>query len=132
MTKKRFFRKNSRDVASHVRKALVVCFLFILLGGGGLYAQNDTIQLTWRKSSNVYGYNFIHIDATAGKLFTINWGDGSTETRMGTDTGGVGVWLPSINHTYVNNIDYEVTITGTTPDCRITVLNLTSVQLILK
>ena len=53
-------------------------------------------------------------DATANEEYTIDWGDGTIETK----TGGSGDL--SLFHIYTIHNEYTVTIAGSTPDCRFT------------
>jgi len=59
------------------------------------------------------------IEASYGKKFTIDWGDGSpVETKTGP-----GFY---IYHTYTNSNFFTVTITGTSPECKFTSMDFKS------
>ena len=66
------------------------------------------------------GLSDIQINATDGKQFTIDWGDGSTDTY----TGQGDAWSKDVvcNHTYASNTNYNVTISGSTADCDLIVV----------
>lgn len=76
---------------------------------------NEQLQIKW------IGYASFKLGATEGKLFTVDWGDGSDiETYTGR-----GNWpLIALAHNYVNSIEYTVTISGKSEDCFFTYLEV--------
>ena len=68
----------------------------------------NTITFTW----NTYSGN-LKIGGTANEEFTIDWGDGTVETR----TPDI---YESVIYTYATSGKYTVTIAGSTVDCRFT------------
>jgi len=77
---------------------------------------NETIRFTWRVVyvDNPYAHSF-SIKPTAGKQFTINWGDGAIETERGSGSSS-----DYYGHTYLAPGEYEVIISGLDEDCLFT------------
>jgi hypothetical protein len=93
---------------------LSVCLLFTLWGLGGLgftvNAQTiDTLIFTWEKEAGIE-YEF-SIYASPNQAFTVDWGDGSSETQMSDNSSAYFVW-----HEYVVSGTYTVTVIGS-PTC---------------
>jgi len=88
---------------------LLICFLAFSFST----AANETIRFTGTNHSYA---GMFRINATNGKQFTVDWGDGSDiETITGT-----GINYQEIKHFYTTIDEYTVIITGTTSDCLIT------------
>jgi len=87
-----------------------VALIIVVLFSVKLAAQDtiNTITFTW----NTDGGN-ITIGGTANEEFTIDWGDGTVETR----TPDI---YESIVHMYATHGKYTVTIAGSTVNCRFT------------
>ena len=95
--------------------------LFLFFALAGITAANsvnaqDTIRFTWEVTSSV-ARSFM-IDASYGKTFVVNWGDGIIETKT-----GIGSSMQSITHAYTIGT-YDVIIAGATSDCLFTALNV--------
>ena len=78
----------------------------------------NTITFTWNTDAAT-----LLLDATANKEYTIDWGDGTIETKTG---GNADLRL---HHIYTIQNEYTVTIAGSTPDCRFTYFNFNLVLL---
>jgi len=92
-------------------KSWVLLLAFIALSFN-LVAQ-DVITFRWSADTNEKSF---HIWATDGESFTIDWGEGSPETKTGE------INLLTLSHTYGTAGTYDVTITASTVDCRFTYL----------
>jgi hypothetical protein len=90
---------------------LVVCFLAYILNA----TANDTIRFTWQGSTSSKS---VWVNATYGKVFTVNWNDDSTDTLTGT-----GNFNQALSHTYTDTNLYDVVIAGSTADCFFTNLS---------
>jgi len=100
-----------------IYKFSFVLFLLLLVTSVKSWAQDlQQIKLTLATT----GLSDIQVNATDGKQFTIDWGDGFTDTY----TGKGDAWNADItcNHTYATNTNYNVTISGSTADCDLTVV----------
>jgi len=89
---------------------LAICFLAF----GFSVVGNDTIRFTWIGHEEMW--NNFELVATNGKQFTVDWGNGIVETKMGTDDYQI------IKPAYANEREYHVVIAGVTPDCLFTAL----------
>jgi Leucine-rich repeat (LRR) protein len=79
---------------------------------------NNAISFTWKGKAN--GTKTISVCATTGKSFTVDWGNGVTETKTGAgEYSNISLTSPD----YGNTDDYTVTI-ATATDCRFTYLNV--------
>ena len=96
MNRKKFFK--------HRITPIVLFTLFSV----GLAAQ-DTIQFTWEiVAEDVNKEKRVSILATQGEDLTVDWGDGTIETKTNTDT----LDLDILNHVYTLTGEYTVTIAG--------------------
>jgi Leucine-rich repeat (LRR) protein len=78
--------------------------------------ETEHVSFTWQGGS---GKSFL-IQATSGESFTVNWGDGSTNTYVGA---GVGNNL-TLTHAYANTNPYSVAVTAHGDACSYTYLNV--------
>jgi hypothetical protein len=87
--------------------AFLAVFLFPLWGLGGLYAQNDSISLTWQGGSNKWFY--LVMNSFYDVPFRVHWGDGLVTDTFTANMGA------DVRHTYADTTrNYNVTITATT------------------
>jgi Leucine-rich repeat (LRR) protein len=89
--------------------------LSLLLLSFALYASvwaQDVITFEWEVDVDM-NEKSLDISATNGKLFTVNWGDGSIKTYIGNGDENI-----HLNKTYSIPRTYTVTITASTIDCR--------------
>ena len=70
--------------------------------------KQQIIRFTWEASISQKSVSIIE---TNGEMYTVNWGDGITETMTGTYTS------QNLYHTYSAAGTYEVIIIGTTTNC---------------
>ncbi|MCL2132590.1 MAG: T9SS type A sorting domain-containing protein [Lentimicrobiaceae bacterium] len=90
-------------------KRLKVLALAICLGSCSLgWAAEEKISFRWQVGAADIIKNF-RISAISNVEFTIDWGDGEVETRVGK-----GSW-ETISHRYYNYKDYNVNISTTSP-----------------
>ena len=74
-----------------------------------------TLQTLTNEGKNyLFNYNDIYIEATEGETFTVNWGDGASETFTG------GYWLPLPSHKYATAGTYNVRVESKSTGCRFT------------
>ena len=104
-------------------RSLAVATVFMALIFNAM--ANDTIRFTWEAGANTRAKSF-QFTATAGKTYTINWGNGVIETKTGEYTQYVYYYYPATG-------TYDVVITASTSDCLFTLLlcsnnNLTSLD----
>ena len=95
----------------------IFAFLGLSLGAKA----QDTIRFTWEVRTSWSGdveEKMFTIMATNGKTYTVNWGDGVTDTIIGTGIGQI------IQHTYAGIGTHEVIITTT--NCLFTYLDCSS------
>ena len=100
--------------------------LIFILASVQLAAQ-DTITLTWR-AEGISTKLSLDIQATYGKAFTVNWGDGTIETKTGIekDLEGQSNYL-SLIHTYTETDEvYTIVIAASDDDCRFSFFNCAS------
>ena len=110
-------------------------YLLFLLVATSAVAQ-DVIIFKWlvKESEEAppdsgIGQKHFYICATAGKNFTIDWGDGNIQTYTGQNNG----WTEPCFHDYLNMtedfVTFIVTITALTEDCRFTYFNCSYCQI---
>jgi len=90
-----------------------IALTIVILFNAKLAAQ-DTISLTWQTNAGV-----LLVGATVNKEFTVDWGDGIIETKIGGSNSNDF----RIEHIYTKRGEYTVTIAGSTADCRFTYFN---------
>lgn len=99
-------------------KKIIILSIALLAGFLTAEAQDiNTIAFTWETEGGAF-----EIEATANKEFTVNWGDGSIETK----TGGID---SRPDHIYATRGEYSVTIAGSTGDCRFTFFSFVPITL---
>ena len=84
----------------------------------------DKIVFTWQVKNGSF-----EINATIGQPFTINWGDGTVETKICQSD-----WANFASHNYATTGNYTVTVTASNNQCRFLYLgmdysNITSLNL---
>jgi hypothetical protein len=96
-----------------IKKSVILLIIGFTLFSNYTNAQ-DQITLIWTVSDTV---KKVSIKATESETFTVNWGDGTTETET-----GAGNTIVTLSHTYVAEGEYTAVITASN-DCRFTYLN---------
>lgn len=92
---------------------------FCCIGAGFHLLAQEQISFTW--GAGTVPKSFL-LRATAGKSFTVNWGDSSSSTET-----GLGGSANTLTHSYMSTGTYIVTITGST-DCLFTLLDIQNAQ----
>jgi len=102
-----------RNINSKKTTKTLLILLFTFMGIFSTMAQ-DIITFRWYAE----GAKNVTIQATADETFTINWGDATIETKIGS--GDVDIEL---NHIYATPNEYTVTVAVSSPDCRFTMFD---------
>ena len=95
----------------------IMILLTVLIGLPILIIAQDVITFEWEPRECSEYRNEVHLQATGGQEFTIDWGDGSeveTETGTGKKT--------HLTHAYNGTGTYRAVITASSENCRFTSL----------
>ncbi|MDR0728604.1 MAG: YDG domain-containing protein [Prevotellaceae bacterium] len=95
---------------------------FCCIGAGSHLLAQEQISFTW--AAGTVPKTFL-LRATAGKIFTVNWGDSNSSTET-----GLGGSVNTLTHSYMSTGNYTVVITGD-PDCLYTYLEVKNAQVIV-
>jgi len=96
---------------THFLRTGITLIITLVLTIGELSAK-DKIVFNWY--SGYYYGNDIQMRATEDKTFTVNWGDGTIETKIDTDHS----YAFFLQHSYYSNGYYEVIIEASDIDCK--------------